>query len=188
MPSYTIFPTNDADISSTSATYATARDGTGGLIYGGTGDFLSAGQWFSSPTYYCLESFFKFDTSGVAGAVLSAGLVLDQIDTNPTKTIEARERAWVGSSAAWVAGGSLSGYPLIGSLSMDAVIGTKTISLSQITKAASYGLMLNGSDHRLNVAPTVDEKKLFHSSEYTFGGRPYLSITTNASTSFGAIL
>jgi hypothetical protein len=65
MPTYIVFAnTDDGQIASTSATYATAAAGTGSLALDNTGTILTVGQ-FLSGTYAVYESFLNFDTSSI---------------------------------------------------------------------------------------------------------------------------
>ncbi len=185
MPSYAIYSLQDAYIQSGNATYATARAGSG-LIYSGGTSGITFGQWLSAPNYYCYEGFIEFNTSGVEGAFVSATLNVNTLIYNATRTAEIRERAWLASTAAWVAGDSLTSYPLLGSASITAT-GAKAIDLSSIGRATSYGLMINDNYHQSAFAPTADEKNSFSSTIGSFD--PYLSIVTSAvTTAFAAIM
>src|ERR1044072_2899848 len=90
--------TNDYGISSTDATYANARDGTGTLTAtstSGTGS-LDVGQKLSAGIYTAAQAFYSFDTSGFpAGCSVHFLGVYNPVTGLPN--LEIFEYAWSGS-------------------------------------------------------------------------------------------
>lgn len=118
----TIFAsTNDGELLSSSNTYSTARSGSGSTKYlnANTTAFLTIGQLFSSPTYYCYECFLEFDTSTIADSdrIDDATLAWDGAGDGSTTdfTAQARQHDWDGSldTADWIAGADLSSKTLL---------------------------------------------------------------------------
>lgn len=111
--------TNDGNISSSNATYATARSGSG-LVADTASIILTAGgQDLSFTTYDVYEGFFSFDTSPVPDADTISAVVLslkgDDAGSSPTFSLQARVFNWGATltTADWIAGASLSGNTLV---------------------------------------------------------------------------
>ena len=111
---------NDGELLSSSNTYSKARSGSGSskFLNANTTAFMTVGQLFSSPTYYCYEGFMEFDTASIADnqAVSAVVLAWDGAGDGSTTdfTAQARAHDWDGSldTADWVNGANLSGKTL----------------------------------------------------------------------------
>lgn len=167
MATYTLYgDTGDGDLYAGSATYLTARAGSGiaTFLNGNSSAVLDWGQEKSGATYYCYEAFIKFDTSSVVGTVTSVTLSLyiynDQSATD--FTMEARVHPWgsVGTGD-WVAGASLSSGALRASLSTASITPNAyndfTSDSSFVSNATNPQLILCSDRHGAGTAPTGRE-------------------------------
>ncbi len=188
MPSYTIYVQADSQVHSTNTVYATARSGSG-LFYDAGGVTLSVGQTLTGADYNCYETFLTFDTSAVVGGLSSAALIITLSASFAARTIEARTRTWIASTAAWVPGADIGGggYPLLGSLAVSTT-GVKTITLSSIERDTGFDMMLNDDYLRLGTVPTGLEYQSIDPIEAAGSSDPYLSIITVTPYSFGSIM
>jgi hypothetical protein len=170
---YTIYGvTPDEEIYSVSATYSSARSGTGLAIDPPEGHLI-LGQ---DPGFYCYEVFIGFDTSAVVGTITSATLSLHgRTDASTTDfTVEARLHDWGATltTADWVAGGSLGTKTLLASLS---TVGFTTSGHNVFTSEAAFvnninqsgvtRMLLCSSRMRVGDQPSVSERVHFYTAD-----------------------
>lgn len=177
--SVTVFYADATDgfITSSNATYSTARSGSGQTA-DDTNTVFSAGQVLNAGTYFCYEGFIQFDTSSIADAatINSALLSLNvSADASTTDfTIEARLKDWgTGlTTADWVAGASLGSQTLLASVSTSGIstdvyldLTSDAAFVSNINKTGATRLMLCSSRHRGNNTPAGFEFAVFYSAD-----------------------
>ena len=171
--------TTEGRVTSTNATYSTARAGSGQTLW--TGSVLSVGQLFSAGSYTCEEYFVAFDTSvlGASANILSATLQLkgsfssDQSDTD--FTVEARSFDWspTVTTGDWVAGADLGSHTLRAHFDTSAGwttnynVFTDDALVAGINKTGVTYLILCSSRHRAGNTPVGLERVLFHSAAAT---------------------
>lgn len=174
------FYANESDgyIASTSATYATARAGTGTLtVVGPTDGALRLGQQLAAGTYSVWQSFISFDTSGIPEGVpvLQAQLqgVVGTDNSTTNFTMEARIHDWGTTleTTDFVAGADLASKPLLASFisSPGAVTFTSAAgSASLVNTTGRTSLVLASSRQGANTAPTnaINEYLEFRSADF----------------------
>lgn len=136
---------SDAEVSSTDATYTTARSGS--ALVANTGTDPAVGQLHGISGYTCYETFLRFDTSAIPdGDVVSAATVAigrSNDSTGTDFTLEARARDWGATveTADFVAGASLGGLTLLASTNA----GTMTAGgvLTTLTSTGSFPGAIN---------------------------------------------
>lgn len=189
--------TTDGYVSSTNATYATARSGSG-LAANTTSD-LRIGQ--SRPKDYLVEEgFLSFDTSAiddgdtVSAVTLSLWLTTDSSTAN--FITEAREYDWGAglTTADYRPGADLSGLTLMASIDSNGIGATGAykdftseaafLSATGLKTGTVY-LNLSSSEQRLNSAPTGNEFCIWESAD-TAGttNDPKLTIVHAAAATF----
>jgi hypothetical protein len=178
----------DGYVSSSNATYATARAG-GTLAADATLAQLPVGQRFSSPNHICYEQFISWDTSSIpAGATVTLATIslyvqLDQSDTD--FTIEVRPYDWstTVTTADWIAGASLSGLTLLaskGTAGISTVAYTALTSeaalLSAIVTGGTTRVVVDSSRHVAGNQPSALERVYFYMNEKGAGYQPKLYV------------
>lgn len=175
MATLTVYPGaggNDGIVSSTNATYLTARAGSG-LVVSDTSGVPNVGQLNILGNYSCYEMFVQFDTSALgASAIVSAAslklvLILDSSTNDFTN--EARISNWGASltTADWVAGASLS-----------ALTSVATLSTSGIGATDSYKTFAeNGTNFQTNISLTGTTYLLIDSSRHVAGNVPGANVS-----------
>lgn len=154
---------NQGFIGSSNSNYTTARAGTGTFaVVPSTGAFY-VGQKYEDSAHTVYESFFEFDTSVVAGTIVSAILKINVSGDNssPDFTIEAylRDFGTGLTSADWVAGASISGLTLLASLSTSGLVtGVRTLTseaafIGNINQSGMTRIMLASSRTRTGTQP-----------------------------------
>lgn len=166
----------DGYVSSTNATYTTARSGSG-LAANTTAD-LRIGQ--SRPKDYLVEEgFISFDTSGLPDDATIDAITLEMWLTTDSSTAdfitEAREYDWGASltTADFRAGANLSALTLMASINSSGIGATGAykaftsetafLSATNIKTGVVY-LNLSSSEQRLNSAPTGNEFLIWESA------------------------
>lgn len=176
---YTIYPSVDGRVMSSTNSYANARSGApSDLSATSTATEVDVGQQFFSGTYYLYEAFFSFDTSVVQGTIQSVTLSMyGQTDASNTDfTVEARLRDFgptVGIDD-WVPGADLDGLPLLASLTtvgfttsayMDFV--SEAAFAANINQAGFTRMVLASSRLRAGSAPGSNEFVRFYETSQT---------------------
>ena len=159
MTVFTIYAnSNDHFIYGSSATYSTARAGSG-LVDNTGGIGHQAGQQLAAGNYYVYQAFLSFDLSAVpAGTLGSSKLTLDTFAAHGSvaKTYWASEFAWSGGTSDFVAGASLSGLTGFGNRSFASgeATGAKDFTgPASLPRSSTYKLAVFAQDQRDNVAP-----------------------------------
>ena len=173
---------NRGQIQSFNSVYSTARSG-------GTLDKTSTLVLGQTPSYYCVEAFLDFDTSGLPdNAVISnCDLVINIIDDKSLTdfTIKAALRDYDSTltTADWVAGASLGALTLLASKSTSGIATNQYVSLtpesafvSNVSLTASTRIILFSSRHEGNNTPTGHEYVEIDSTTYV----PQLTLTYTA--------
>lgn len=174
---FTIYPTVDGFITSSNATYSTARAGSG-LTVDTTGTTTIAGQFVFSGTYYLRESFFSFDTSAVTGTVSSVTLSFvpgGQSLATPI-TLEVRRHNWgpTLTTADWVAGADMSSKTLVASFNATAAnwsgsayidMTSDAAFLTNINQAGTTDIVVCSNRFTSGTSPTAGEYLLINSTE-----------------------
>lgn len=142
----------DGVVSSSSATYSTARAFSGGTLAADTSEityrtpssaFTILGQQFSTPNFFCNEAFLSFPTNGissVSSATLSmatgSGAMSSADDFN---TLQARLHDWGGTleTSDAVAGASLSGKTLLATIDAQDVAANTYVGWADVALAAN---------------------------------------------------
>jgi len=172
----------DADgmIRSSSATYATARTGSGTLTLNPEGTGLYSGQLYSSGTYYLDESFFAFDTSGLPDDAIIQTVVLSlwgiSSSTLNDRVHEVRAYDWgdTVTTGDWISGADLGSSTLVASLADEdfayetyAAFTSEAAFLTAINKTGVTRLVMASSRLRLGTAPTGLERESWAGGEAT---------------------
>ena len=168
MTTYVVYSdTNDGYVRSSDTSYATAREGGGGLSVFTFGN-LSAGQALSGGTYYVHQPMLSFDTSAVPAGTDSGILISLNVTTARSKVFEIWEHAWTPpiSTAAFVAGSSLASKTLFGTHTPSAT-GRRSwsSSLTSIPRSSGYRVLVAAEEQRTNVAPTGDSMFIFNPAD-----------------------
>lgn len=170
--------TADASISVSNATYATARSATTATVTNTVQP--SVGQSFSGANYALGQYFGQFDTSAVTAGAGTGSLSVNIPFAASVggDTIELREASSLSNK---IAGGSLSGLTLFGSVAMPTVGSARTsIAISDISglsRSATLKLLLHSQNERLNVAPTGAERCQIDSADQAgTTSDPYLDL------------
>ena len=179
MTTFTIYAgATDGYISSSNATYATARSG-GTLSANTAGANIIVGQQRIGGINYVLEGYLEFDTSAVGpGATVTSSTLAIKGNNDKSATdftLEAWSRDWGGGTLTtgdYVAGASLSGLTLLASaLSSNFIFGAYNTFASDAAFLAAINLtgytrILVASDlTRTNTAPTGDEYTSYDSAD-----------------------
>ena len=177
---YTIYSngSDDGYISSSNATYATARSGSNlGAVTNSANENVIGQTTLGD--YYCFEAFVNFTTSTVAGSVSSATLSLygASNSSNTDFTINARRLDYTAgglTTADWIAGASVSGQALLATYATTGwdtadynVFTSQAAFLTNINQSGTTGIILSSSRHEGNNAPTGDEYVIFHGGSET---------------------
>lgn len=168
----------DGRLEGQSATYATARQGTGTINVDTTGVTSATGQFFSS-TYSCYEQFWAFDTSpvpvndAVSAVVFALWMVTDVSTTD--FTIEVREKAWVSplTSADYVSGTTLGNFTQLASLATSGIGAAGYKNFTSVAafltatnlKTGTVKIFTSSSRHRLGNTPTTTEYVQFSTAD-----------------------
>lgn len=190
MTTYTIYADlDDQYCYCSSATYANARNGTGSLASGGSsGANNFAGQQYAAPNYYVYQAQMSFDTSVVPAGTPSSNptLTVNLNSVSVSDTYRIAEYAWSAGSAAFVAGTSLSGLTQFGTQVWSSS-GSKTVTgPSDVTRSATYKLIVHNMDQQNNVAPTTTEFAQINSANGS--NDPYLTIIVPTTADLGVTL
>lgn len=199
-------PTSDNDVACASTTYSSARNGTGTLSAGTVAaSSYQLGQELQASTYRARQVFLLFDVSSLASALsidsvdLQMYLFADQSTTD--FVAEAREHTWSPSvdTSDFVAGTSLSGLTLLGSLDTNGIGSTgsyKSFSENGTTfrsrvaaAAAGSGLLevvLSSSRQRNGNTPSGNERVTFSSGNAS-SQEPKLVVTYTPGINLPAI-
>lgn len=186
MATYTFYgDTADGDVYNSGAVYSSARTSAigAGLNSGNSAEYAAVGQDYSGGTYYLIQSCIGFDTSSVAGTILSATLDLfihnDQSATN--FTIEARAADWGASvtGADYIVGGSISGFTLRASLATSGITAGQYNSFTSesgfpASIGASVKLMLFSDRNTAGTTPSGAEYIGFRTGDHA--SKPRLTI------------
>lgn len=187
----TVFATTgDGFIITDSSSYTSARAGSGATVDTTTSP-ARAGQVTGVDQYRCPETFVSFDTSAIADSdvVSSVDLTLYmgvQVSSNHF-TLEARTKDWGATltTGDYVAGASLSGLPLLASLSTTAILGGSQALTSEAAFLTATGMktgvvyvMLSSSRHRLGNTASGNEYVQIWTADFTGTTQdPALTIT-----------
>jgi hypothetical protein len=160
-------PLSGALGSTPSTVYATAR-ATGpsnGFVIGGAGQrFLLVGQEITSTYYSCYEGFVGFDLSDLSGTLTVATATLrvySTPDVNTQFVFQVRSYPYstpIGN-ATWIAGASLAGYDLLGSLDTTGGMGAGAgwfeidIDVAGVTPGELVQFVLCSDHHADGVSP-----------------------------------
>lgn len=182
MPLYTFYAEpSDAAIESTSATYATAREGTGTVTPGSTSAVtLPVGQKLVTGTYTVTQSFLSFDTHTLprdrvlVGATFTMGVSSDVSTTDFTIELRAHDWGTTLEAADFVAGSALSGKTLVASLGTTTPLGAGSVQLfadldtilDAVNPDGATRFFLSSSRQRTGTAPTGNEYVDFRSNDF----------------------
>jgi hypothetical protein len=190
--------TNDNQIENSSATYSSAKEGSGSWQTWATTELYNrAGQYVSGGTYYVRQGFLEFDTSPLSGEAASAVALslYSYLDTTNDFIIEARFYSWgaaVGTED-FVAGSSLSTHTR--AATYDTASGFATGSYytfsedgsnfqSGLNTSGYTQLLLSSDQQRTGSAPTGVDRVAYRTADYTGTTRdPKLVVTHSAAGS-----
>lgn len=156
MTTYTIYgSTADYSVSSTNATWATARAGSS-LSASAVTNTLEYIGVDTPGDYWVYQLFLAFDTSACISGTASA--VSIKVSAYPyfTDTFEIAESAWTSGTASFVPGANLGALTQFGSVTITAFVdGQKTFSssLTTIPVSSAYKLVLYSALQRNSTAP-----------------------------------
>lgn len=190
MASVTVYPSaNSGALRSSSATYATARAGTGTLAAQAAND-ARCGQYLTGGTYHCYQHFLEFDlTSAVpAGSTITAAtlsLFVWAIDGTPGYVIEAMASDYGAAltTADIVAGANMGALTALAnwtSAAPDTVYKafTSTGLVAWLTPGATNRMVIAGQRQRTDNAPAAAEYiSAYYDNTGGDSGRPKLDIT-----------
>lgn len=192
MTTYTIFgSTEDGRIKGSNATYLTARSTGASGTKANTSD--TVGQLLG---YECHELFLLFDCSGISGAetVSAAVLNLDLASNSSVTdfTVNLRSKNWgptFDTPTDFVAGASLSGFTLLGTLATSTFGSTNVYySFSDVAmaalvnaKSAATAFVAASDRHEAGTVPTGNEFVTFYLADNAgTSNDPYLAVTAAA--------
>jgi hypothetical protein len=179
MPTAVVFSdVSDNQVESSSAVYATAREGTGTLTLGDVTAVhpTNTGQKLADGVYSCYQTFLGFDTSSIAGVIEAVTLELwCTFDLSQTDfTAEARLYDWGVTVEAgdFRPGSALDDLPLLATLPTlgIAVAGynefTEVDLVSYINQGGMTQFIVVSDRQRLDNAPTQDEHVDWASADF----------------------
>ena len=187
--------TGDGHITSSDATYATARSGSG-LTVQTASTLNTSGQTFNTPTYFCYETFIDPDTSAIpdtdaiSSAVLSLYGGTDGSTTNFTNNARLFDWSTSLTTADWIAGESLSAQTLLATFPsasyVDAVYNDFTSDaafIANVDKTGETRIILSSDRHEAGNTPTGPEYIQWSSADVAGTTQdPKLVVTHAAST------
>ena len=146
----------DGYVSGNNGMYSTARDGSN-LGTANNGTSANCGQLFITPTYYCNELFIAFDTSSLLSTdtinSLVFSMVLNSASWNQTihvQEIYARDWGTAVETTDWIAGGSLGGLTLVGTLDTTGIVAETRYNFT--SQVGAIGSIVKGGVSRYAVA------------------------------------
>lgn len=179
--------TADGKITSSNATYSTARSGSNLSASDAVTNSSVVGQMLSGGTYYCIEAFFSFVTStiGAGSTITSVGLSVrgssKSVDTD--FNIVARIRDWGASldTGDWVSGSTLDSYTQVAyfypaslwASSGYNVFTNESVFAENVSKTGTTYIMLSSARHHVGDAPTSGAPNEFVSGYYADQGSGY---------------
>lgn len=163
MTTYTIYPSSDHKVDSSGASYAIRRAGSGTLTYSTTDAEEAIG--YENPSFF-RQAFFAFNTSGAGaqtpGEQVKFTFVSSLVDGSPTAKLG--ESSWSGGTGDFIAGASLTGLPLFGSVSP--IVGTNVITKSSsVTRTSAYKLIMWGTQQESATDPAAHKRFAVYLSE-----------------------
>lgn len=174
---------------SQSAIYSDARGSTGSRSML-TGSTSAVGQNLIGATYYCYETFLRFDTSVIPdSATVRSALLELSVDTDLSDTdftLEARAHSFFvpADTSSWVAGADLGGKTLLASKSTAGlaagqrfVLDSETAMAAAISKVGYTYMILCSSRHRAGTTPLGQEALQISSAGAAAALRPKLRVT-----------
>lgn len=179
---------SDGQVLSYSATYLTARAGTGSLGNDHTANNYDLGQVYTGGTYYLYELFIQFDTSGIPddATVTAVELKLRFSAALYTYTVNVREHDWgtAVTNTDWVAGADASGKTLLASYASASLNGSgyttftsEDAFITAINKTGATRMVICSSRVENGDVPVGNERLLFYPSEKGAGYTPTLTVT-----------
>jgi hypothetical protein len=186
---------NVDSLSSTSATYATARGGNVPTLLGASDG--RAGQRFATPNYQLYETFLEFDSTGIlvpgdtiTAAVLRLYCRFDDSVTNLFAAAYVWDFGAAVTTGDWVPGATVAGLTKVAQLDSATVATSAYNSFADVnlpanvTKNGVTRLVLTSDRMVAATVPTVDEYLTFYAWHAT--NMPKLDITYTAAAAGGS--
>lgn len=185
---------NDQYVKSSSATYTTARTGSGLTVGADTTTNLLAGQNFASSTYSCYETFMQFDTSLIAaGSTVSSATLRIVANTSGSGLTNDQfyvlYRSWTSplTTDQWVPGANLNLLSTV-AYRLGTFVANTTYNLTAATGSVTLGgvtgwMATSGSLMSGTAATALTQVYNYLSGNNASTSAPQLTITYTAPAS-----
>lgn len=177
MTTYTIYPSADHHVqTNTETTYAIARAGSGTKTYVASDSYVNVGYNHTNRFHQAFMSF-NLSSAGVETPGETVRLSLMVGDNIGTSTIKAGESAWSGGTGDFIAGASLTGLPLFGSMTPSSSARSEITKSGSVARSSAYKLALWGTQQENASGPGTHKYVGIYLSE-AFGTTddPYMTI------------